>query len=109
MKNLDAQKEFKNTMKRLTRAERQIRDAALADWFDSQRPGYEVRKAMVGARERAGLTQRELAQEMGTSQATIWRLERGRRSPSVKTLRKMAEVTGSKLVIRLEGPETLIG
>jgi transcriptional regulator with XRE-family HTH domain len=42
---------------------------------------------------------------MGTSQTVIGRLERGDRSPSVKTLRKMAEVTGSRLVIRLDGPE----
>ncbi len=91
-------------MKRLTRAQRKVRDAALADWFDSQRPGYDVRKAMRGARQRAGFSQRELALRMGTSQTVIGRLERGDRSPTVKTLRKMAEVTGSRLVIRLDGP-----
>ena len=94
----------KNTMTRLTRAQRKVRDAAFADWLDSLRPGYEVRKAMLGARQRAGLTQLELARRMGTSQTVIGRLERGQRSPTVKTLRKMAEVTGSKLVIRLEEP-----
>lgn len=92
-------------MTRLTRAQRKVRDAAFADWLDSLRPGYDVRKAMVGARQRAGFTQRELALRMGTSQAVIGRLERGDRSPTVKTLRKMAEVTGSRLVIRLERPE----
>jgi ribosome-binding protein aMBF1 (putative translation factor) len=92
-------------MTRLTRAQRKVRDAAFADWLDSLRPGYEVRKAMVGARQRAGFSQRELALRMKTSQGTIDRLERGVTSPNVKTLRKMAEVTGSKLVIRLDGPE----
>ena len=42
---------------------------------------------------------------MRTSQSTIDRLERGGRSPNVKMLRRLAEATGSKLVIRLEGPE----
>ena len=92
-------------MTRLTRAQRKVRDAALADWLDSQRPDYEVRKAMVAARHRAGLSQRELASRMRTSQSTIDRLERGGRSPNVKMLRRLAEATGSKLVIRLEGPE----
>jgi ribosome-binding protein aMBF1 (putative translation factor) len=95
----------RNTMTRLTRTQRKVRDAAFADWLDSLRPGYDVRKAMVSARQRSGFTQRELALRMGTSQAVIGRLERGERSPNVKTLRKMAEVTGSKLVIRLDEPE----
>ena len=92
-------------MTRLTRAQRKVRDAALADWLDSLRPDYEVRKAMVAARHRAGFSQRELASRMRTSQSTIDRLERGGRSPNVKMLRRLAEATGSKLVIRLEGPE----
>jgi ribosome-binding protein aMBF1 (putative translation factor) len=92
-------------MTRLTRAQRKVSDAALADWIDSLRPGYDVRKAMVGVRQRAGFSQRELALRMRTSQGAIDRLERGVTSPNVKTLRKMAEVTGSKLVIRLDGPE----
>jgi len=92
-------------MTRLTRAQRKVRDAAFADWLDSLRPGYEVRKAIVGARQRAGFSQRELARRMGTSQSLIGRLERGNGSLSVATLRKIAEVTGSKLVIRLEEPE----
>jgi ribosome-binding protein aMBF1 (putative translation factor) len=91
-------------MTRLTRAQRQVRDAALADWLDSLRPDYELRKAMVAARRRAGISQRELAARMRTSQSTIDRLERGGRSPNVKMLRRLAEATGSKLVIRLEEP-----
>jgi transcriptional regulator with XRE-family HTH domain len=37
----------------------------------------------------------------------IGRLERGNGSLSVATLRKIADVTGSRLVIRLEGKETV--
>jgi len=94
-------------MTRLTRDQRKVRDAAFADWLDSLRPGYEVRKAIAGARRRAGFTQRELALRMGTSQSMIGRLERGNGSLSVATLRKIADVTGSRLVIRLEGKETV--
>jgi ribosome-binding protein aMBF1 (putative translation factor) len=91
-------------MARGTKQERKQRDAAFSDFMDSLRPDYEVRKAMIGARVRVGLSQRELARRMKTSQSVIARLERGFRSPNVKTLRRMAEVTGSRLVIRLEAP-----
>jgi len=39
---------------------------------------------------------------MNTSQSAIARLEGGRSRPSTRTLRKLAEATGSKLRIVLE-------
>lgn len=59
--------------------------------------------AVIGARARAGLTQAELAERMGTSQSAIARLESGRGRPSVATLEKLAKATGSRLRIALEG------
>ena len=59
-------------------------------------------RAMVAARVRAGLTQAQLAQRMGTKQPVVARLEAGRRSPNIKTLRKLAAATGSRLVVRLD-------
>ena len=56
---------------------------------------------MVSARKRAGLTQRALAKRMRTSQATIARLETGKRTPGVTTLEIMARVTGHRLEVRL--------
>jgi len=84
--------------------ERQIYAAVYREWRDSQRPDYEMRQSMLAARRRAGFSQRDLAREMGVSQPAIARMERGASSPNVRTLRRMAEATGSKLVIRLEEP-----
>ena len=53
------------------------------------------------ARQRAGLSQAELAARMGTSQSTIARLESGQALPSTKTLLRYAEATGSKMRVRL--------
>lgn len=61
-----------------------------------------LQREIIDARVRAGLTQAELAAWIGTSQSTIARLESGLNSPSIKTLRKLAEVTGSRLVVRLD-------
>ncbi|WP_202390346.1 helix-turn-helix domain-containing protein [Tsuneonella aeria] len=56
----------------------------------------------TGARARAGLKQAELAERMGTSQSAVARLESGKGRPSVATLEKLAQATGSKLRIALE-------
>ena len=53
------------------------------------------------ARRRAGLTQRELAERAGTSQAAIARIERGRQEPSLETLQKILRATGLELRVEL--------
>ena len=57
---------------------------------------------LLRARTRAGLTQTELAESMHTTQSTIARLESGRSMPSMRTLARYAEATGSRAVVRLE-------
>jgi transcriptional regulator with XRE-family HTH domain len=44
----------------------------------------------------------ELAQKMGTTQPVVARLEAGNSRPSLRTLERLAEATGSKLVIALQ-------
>jgi uncharacterized protein len=51
-------------------------------------------EALVQARRRSGLTQEQLAKRMGTTQAAITRLERGRFFPSVRTLQRLAGILG---------------
>src|SRR5690606_17791421 len=57
---------------------------------------------LAKARERAGLSQAQLAKRMKTTQSTIARLESGRAKPSTRTLARFAKATGHKLKIRLE-------
>jgi predicted nucleotidyltransferase/DNA-binding XRE family transcriptional regulator len=49
------------------------------------------------SRARAGLTQRELADRAGTSQAMVNRYERGRVDPSVATLERLLAACGERL------------
>jgi transcriptional regulator with XRE-family HTH domain len=51
-------------------------------------------------RERAGLSQQELAVRSGTSQPAIARLESGRSVPSLATLQRLAAAAGFVLDIR---------
>ena len=59
-------------------------------------------EALVRARTAAKLTQAELARRLGTTQSAVARLEGGRVSPSVATLRRYAEATGTRLSVGLE-------
>jgi transcriptional regulator with XRE-family HTH domain len=58
--------------------------------------------ALIEARQRAGLTQAQLASRMKTTQAAIARMESGRILPSTRTLQKFAEATGTVLKISFQ-------
>jgi transcriptional regulator with XRE-family HTH domain len=51
------------------------------------------------ARKRSRLTQGQLAQRAGTSQATISTYESGRKQPSVATFSRLLAAAGSRLVV----------
>lgn len=89
---------------RLELRKRKARDAAFENALKQLNPGYVLCREMIAARVRSGMTQAQLAQRMGTTQSVVARLENGQRSPSVKTLRRLANATGSRLVVRLEHP-----
>lgn len=55
-------------------------------------------------RARAGLSQRELALRAATSQPAIARLEQGRTSPTLDTLRRLARAAGFELRLDLVPP-----
>jgi transcriptional regulator with XRE-family HTH domain len=76
------------------------KDAEFQKEYDALDVEFALARSLIEARVRSGLTQEELADKMGTSQPTIARLESGHK-PSLKTLERVAQVTGSKLMIQL--------
>ncbi len=48
------------------------------------------------------MTQQQVADAMGTTQAVIARLEGGRNLPSTRTLQRLAKATGTRLRITFE-------
>lgn len=70
--------------------------------YEAQAPEFAIARELIAARTAAGLTQAELAERMHTRQSTIARLESGRTLPSLRTLTKYAEATGTRAVVRLE-------
>ena len=63
--------------------------------------GYALIETLVRARTSANLTQAELARRLGTTQSAVARLEGGRVSPSLSTLRRYARATGTRLTVGL--------
>ena len=61
----------------------------------------EVGEQVRAAREAAGLSQRELARRMGTSQAAVDRLEAGRVGATLTTLERVASALNLKVNVEL--------
>ncbi|MDQ1493077.1 MAG: hypothetical protein QOJ23_5591 [Actinomycetota bacterium] len=68
--------------------------AAARDVFEK---AYDIAMQIVALREKAGLTQVELAERTGISQADISRIERGATSPTAKTLQRIAEALDAEV------------
>lgn len=69
----------------------------LPNWEETP-PGYLLREA----REKAGVTQADLAAQLGTTQQAVSQAERWDANPTVAFMRRWAEACGVELEIRLE-------
>ena len=67
--------------------------AALA----AREPAYQVARLRI----RRGLTQKQLAELVGTKQSSIARLERGTTPPNLSFLSKVAAALGARVEVRL--------
>ena len=65
----------------------------------------EVRDLVISARNAADLTQKQLAQRSGVSQANISKIENGNYHPSLSTLKRIAGALGKRLVVSFDDPE----
>ncbi len=78
-----------------------MKDPAFAAAWEEADAEFRVLEAMLTARAEAGLTQAALAERMGTTQSAVARLEGGRVSPTVETLRKYAKAVGKRLKVEM--------
>jgi ribosome-binding protein aMBF1 (putative translation factor) len=62
----------------------------------------EIRESISALRKQRKLTQKELAEKTGLTQANICNLERGTTKPTIETLKKIADATGTRLVISFD-------
>lgn len=70
--------------------------------YDALEDEFTLASALIAARAQADMTQAQVAEAMGTTQAVVARLESGRVKPSTRTLERFARATGTRLRIRFE-------
>jgi len=77
--------------------------------YEALQPEMDIKRAILDARIRVGMTQMELAEKSGISQADICRLEKGTRNPSIALLKRLAEAMDSTLRIEFVPRKKLTG
>ncbi|MHB1696500.1 MAG: helix-turn-helix domain-containing protein [bacterium] len=80
-----------------------LKDPATYKEYKSLEPEYRIISQMIKIRTEQGLTQKELADKIGTRQSNISRLESGEYNPSLEFLKKVAKGLNKELVVSLNG------
>ena len=78
-----------------------LKDPATYKEYKSLEPEYKIISQMIKIRIEQGLTQKELADKIGTRQSNISRLESGEYNPSLEFLKKVAIGLNKELIISL--------
>lgn len=68
--------------------------------WDALEPEFNIIQAMVDARKKSHLTQKELSRRTGINQADISKLENGNANPTLSVLQRLAE--GMDMQLKLE-------
>ena len=76
------------------------KDSRLKAEYDALAPEYDIIQALIDARKSQNLTQKELSERTGITQADISRIENGTRNPSLEMVKRLAR--GMGMVLKLE-------
>ena len=77
-----------------TLKEKALKNEDVKQAYDSLESEFAFIDSLLSMRQKAGLTQEQLADRMGTQKGNISRLEKGSSNPSWKTLEKYAHACG---------------
>lgn len=77
----------------------QLKDPEFRAEWESLEPERQIIRAIIDGREANDLTQKQLAEATGITQADISRLENGTANPSLRTLKRLASGMGMQLKI----------
>ena len=81
----------------------QLRDEKLRKEYEDLEPEFELAKEVITLRKTCNLTQKQLAEQMGTSQPAIVRLESGNyHNISLAFLRRLADALGAVPEVHLK-------
>ncbi len=78
-----------------------LKDKEIRRAYEKLEPEFILIKMIIKRRIERGLTQKELAQRIGTRQSAVSRLESGVYNPSLSFLQKVADALDTRLKISL--------
>src|SRR3989344_6196913 len=78
-----------------------LRNPEFRKAYNALTPKYALVTAMLDARNKKGMTQKEIAHRAGTTQSAIARFESGRSNPTLEFATRLSSAVGAKLEIRL--------
>ncbi len=67
--------------------------------YDALSPEFDIIQALIDARKQQNITQKELSERTGITQADISRIENGTRNPSLAMLKRLAKGIGMQLKV----------
>lgn len=76
-----------------------MKDPEFVKAYDELQPEMDIVKAIIDARIKQNLSQKELSKLTGINQSEISKLESGERNPSIKLLQRLADGMGLTLKI----------
>ncbi|MCR5738229.1 MAG: helix-turn-helix transcriptional regulator [Lachnospiraceae bacterium] len=76
-----------------------LKNPEVKNEYDALAPEYDIIQAMIDARKTQNLTQKELSERTGITQADISRIEKGTRNPSLEMLKRLAQGLGMQLKV----------
>ena len=77
--------------------EKVLKNPEIKAEYDALEAEYDIIQAMIDARNKQHITQKELAERTGITQADISRIENGIRNPSLAMVKRIAEGLGMRL------------
>ncbi len=78
----------------------QLKDPEIREEYEALQPKHAIIQAIINARQKSGMTQKELSDCTGIAQGDISKLERGNANPSLKTLQRLAN--GMGMILKIE-------
>lgn len=77
--------------------EKVLQNPEVRSEYEALEPEYDIIRALIDARTRQNITQKELSERTGITQADISRIENGTRNPSLNMVKRIAKGLGMQL------------
>lgn len=83
-------KEFKKQM---------LSNPEIREEYDALEAEFDIIQALIDARKKQNITQKELSERTGITQADISRIEKGTRNPSLEMVKRLCRGLGMRLKV----------